>query len=72
MHRHVKPGMEMTLSYPVNLFPLDNRAKKHLMIAGGIGITPFLAQIAQLSHFGGKFELHYSARTARWAPIWTG
>ncbi len=63
MHRHVVPGMEMTLSCPVNLFPLDNRAKKHLMIAGGIGITPFLAQIAQLSHFGGRFELHYSARS---------
>jgi len=62
MHRHVKPGMELTLSYPVNLFPLDSRAKKHLMIAGGIGITPFLAQIAQLTHFGGKFELHYAAR----------
>lgn len=62
MHRHVKPGMEMTLSYPVNLFALDNRAKKHLMIAGGIGITPFLAQIRQLTHFGGRFELHYAAR----------
>jgi dimethylamine monooxygenase subunit B len=32
------------------------------MIAGGIGITPFLAQISQLTHFGGKFELHYAAR----------
>jgi dimethylamine monooxygenase subunit B len=63
MHRHVVPGMEMTLSYPVNLFALDSRAKKHVMIAGGIGITPFLAQIAQLTHFGGKFELHYSARS---------
>lgn len=62
MHRHVKPGMDMVLSHPVNLFPLDNRAKKHLMIAGGIGITPFLAQISQISHFGGKFELHYAAR----------
>jgi ferredoxin-NADP reductase len=50
----------------VNLFPLDNRAKKHLMIAGGIGITPFLAQMAQLTRFGGKFELHYSARKAAW------
>lgn len=63
MHRHVRPGMEMTLSYPVNLFPLDTRGKKHLMIAGGIGITPFLAQIAQLTQFGGKFELHYAARS---------
>lgn len=63
MHRHVRPGLEMVISHPVNLFPLDNRARKHLMIAGGIGITPFLAQIAQLSHFGGRFELHYAARS---------
>jgi ferredoxin-NADP reductase len=62
MHRHARAGMEMVLSHPVNLFPLDSRARKHLMLAGGIGITPFLAQIAQLSHAGGRFELHYSAR----------
>ena len=42
----------MVISHPVNLFPLDSRAKKHLMIAGGIGITPFLAQIAQLDGVG--------------------
>jgi dimethylamine monooxygenase subunit B len=63
MHTHVRPGMEMVVSHPMNLFPLDTRARKHLMIAGGIGITPFLAQIRQLSHFGGKFELHYAARS---------
>jgi dimethylamine monooxygenase subunit B len=63
MHRHVKPGMDMVLSYPMNFFALDTRAKKHLMIAGGIGITPFLAQIKQLSNLGGRFELHYSARS---------
>lgn len=62
MHRQVKPGMEMVISHPVNLFGLDNRARKHLMIAGGIGITPFLAQVAQLSHFGGRWEMHYAAR----------
>ncbi len=63
LHRHVVPGMEMVISHPVNLFPLDSRARKHLMIAGGIGITPFLAQIAQVTHFGGRFELHYAARS---------
>ncbi|EKD61775.1 MAG: hypothetical protein ACD_54C00107G0002 [uncultured bacterium] len=63
MHTHVQPGMEMVLSHPVNLFPLDNRAKKHLMIAGGIGITPFVAQMAQLQAMGGRFELHYSMRS---------
>lgn len=63
LHTHVKTGLEMQISYPVNLFPLDTRARKHLMIAGGIGITPFLAQIAQLSHSATQFELHYAARS---------
>lgn len=47
----------MVISNPVNLFSLDLRAKKHLMIAGGIGITPFLAQIKQLERHYGKWEL---------------
>ncbi|TIT04197.1 PDR/VanB family oxidoreductase [Mesorhizobium sp.] len=64
MHRNVRPGMEMVISYPVNLFSLDLRARKHLMLAGGIGITPFMAQTAQLAAEGGNFELHYTCRTA--------
>ena len=64
MHSSVKPGTDMVISYPVNLFSLDLRAKKHLMLAGGIGITPFMAQTAQLAAEGGNFELHYTCRTA--------
>jgi ferredoxin-NADP reductase len=63
MHNNVKIGDEMTISYPVNLFSLDLRAKKHLFLAGGIGITPFLAQIKQLERFNGNWELHYACRT---------
>ena len=62
MHTHVVPGMEMVISHPVNLFPLDGRAKKHLFLAGGIGITPFKAMIHQLGHIGAKWELHYATR----------
>ena len=62
LHQKVKVGDEMVLSNPVNLFSLDLRAKKHLMIAGGIGITPFLAQIKQLDRSHGNWELHYSVR----------
>ena len=65
---HARPGQagrsSMVISYPVNLFSLDLRARKHLMIAGGIGITPFMAQTAQLAGEGGNFELHYTCRTA--------
>ncbi len=63
MHEKVKVGDEMVISNPVNLFSLDLRAKKHLMIAGGIGITPFLAQIKQLDRAHGNWELHYSCRS---------
>jgi dimethylamine monooxygenase subunit B len=63
MHRVVRPGMEMVISNPVNLFALDLRARKHLFIAGGIGITPFIAMMAQANRFGHRFELHYAARS---------
>ena len=64
MHGKVAPGDRMVISYPVNLFSLDLRARKHLLLAGGIGITPFMAQTAQLAAEGGNFELHYACRTA--------
>ncbi|MDG1339564.1 MAG: PDR/VanB family oxidoreductase [Paracoccaceae bacterium] len=63
MHNNVSVGDEMTISYPVNLFSLDLRARKHLFIAGGIGITPFLAQLKQLERSNGLWELHYACRT---------
>lgn len=63
MHNQVKVGDAMTISYPVNLFSLDLRARKHLMIAGGIGITPFMAQIKQLDRTTADWELHYSCRS---------
>jgi ferredoxin-NADP reductase len=64
MHTQVKVGDVMTLSYPVNLFSLDLRARKNLFFAGGIGITPFLSMIAQLERMNGNWELHYSVRSA--------
>lgn len=63
MHRHVVPGMRMQIGHPVNLFPPDARAKKHLFLAGGIGITPFMSMMAQLAPMGPRFELHYSVRS---------
>lgn len=63
LHREVRPGQRMRISHPSNLFPLDLRAPKHLMLAGGIGITPFMAQTAQLARTGGRAELHYGVRS---------
>lgn len=63
MHTQVTVGRQMFISNPVNLFALDLRATKHLMIAGGIGITPFMSQILQLQQLNKNFELHYSVRS---------
>ena len=64
LHDNVKVGDGLTISQPVNLFPLAQRAKKHLFIAGGIGITPFIAMMAQLQAEGANFQLHYGMRSS--------
>lgn len=63
LHERVRTGSRLAVSHPVNLFPVDHRAGKHLFLAGGIGITPFLAMMAQLSDESRAFELHYAVRS---------
>lgn len=63
MHTKVAEGDEITVSVPSNLFQLDLRARKHVLIAGGIGITPFLSQLRQLDMEQKPYELHYAARS---------
>ena len=63
LHDHVGPGMTLHISHPVNLFPIAQRARRHVLIAGGIGITPFLAMMEQLHHDHRPFELHYAFRS---------
>ena len=66
MHRDVQSGMTMRISRPTNLFALDKRASRHLMLAGGIGITPFMAQTAQIARMpGAHAELHYGVRNRK-------
>jgi len=63
MHTRVVPGTELWITPPGNLFPVHQLARKHILVAGGIGITPFLAMTAQLARLGHEFELHYAMRT---------
>jgi dimethylamine monooxygenase subunit B len=67
MHDVIGVGSRLEIAHPVNLFGLDKIARKHLLIAGGIGITPFLAQIEDLQDGGVPFELHYSVRSSEHA-----
>lgn len=62
LHEQVMIGDVLNISAPLNLFALHSQAHKHVFIAGGIGITPFLAHIRELMHTGQAFELHYACR----------
>ncbi len=63
MHESLNEGDVLTSSEPINHFPLNENGEYHLLIAGGIGITPMLAMARRLAARGLPFHLHYCART---------
>jgi len=60
MHEHVERGSELTISVPANNFPVAEHAPKHLLIAGGIGVTPMVAFRYALKLRAEHHELHYT------------
>lgn len=64
MHRKVREGDRLEISPPVNLFALNMTGRRHILVAGGIGITPFLAQLQELKRVGADYQLHYAFRNA--------
>jgi ferredoxin-NADP reductase len=62
MHEFLREGDELEITAPRNQFPLARNARRHLLIAGGIGITPFVSQIESLRRWGAAFELRYIYR----------
>jgi vanillate O-demethylase ferredoxin subunit len=63
MHEQVREGDLLTISVPRNNFALSPVAKHHLLIAGGIGITPLLSMARQLLPSGAAFSLVYFSRS---------
>lgn len=69
MHDDVHEGDTLSISIPKNHFPLREDARRHVLIAGGIGITPMLAMARHLARSGADFTLHYCARSASHAAF---
>lgn len=63
MHDAVHEGDTLTISTPKNHFALAHEAKSHLLLAGGIGITPLLCMAERLANTGAAFEMHYCTRS---------
>ncbi len=58
----VHPGRILAISPPRNNFPLNEEAPHHVLIAGGIGITPIMSMVRRLGAIDASFELHYAVR----------
>ncbi|WP_210711709.1 PDR/VanB family oxidoreductase [Pseudomonas sp. MWU349] len=69
LHQQLEVGTRLLISAPRNLFALEHAARRSLLFAGGIGITPILSMAEQLAHSGADFQLHYCARSAQRAAF---
>ncbi|MBD9668188.1 oxidoreductase [Variovorax sp. VRV01] len=63
MHERVRKGDLLAISAPRNTFALREEAKHHLLLAGGIGMTPLLAMAQALAARGASFTLCVFARS---------
>lgn len=64
MHDSVHEGDVLQISAPKNHFPLTHEARRSLLLAGGIGVTPILCMAERLALTGAEFEMHYCSRSA--------
>ena len=62
MHE-IQTGQRLSISEPRNNFPLAHHARRSLLLAGGIGVTPLLSMAERLFNAGNDFEMHYCARS---------
>ncbi len=67
VHDNLKPGAHWRIRGPRNHFRLDETARRLVLIAGGIGITPISAMARRA--LGIDYELHYSGRAQRFHRV---
>ena len=74
VHERLQVGDALQAQWPANLFAPVRGARRHLMIAGGIGITPFLSYLQDGAVRQAGCELHVCCREeergvfAPWLP----
>ncbi|ROZ75054.1 PDR/VanB family oxidoreductase [Ramlibacter sp. WS9] len=62
MHDRVNEGDVLQISVPKNHFALVAQARRSLLLAGGIGVTPILCMAERLAVTGAQFDMHYCTR----------
>jgi ferredoxin-NADP reductase len=70
LHDRLEIGSALGIVGPRNHFPLASHAASHLLIAGGIGVTPLFAMAQHLQAEGADWSLHYCARSEAHAAFY--
>ena len=65
MHENVSVGDELNVTPPANNFSLSDEASQHILLAGGIGITPLLAMGYTLNMDGNPCHLYYCTKSRK-------
>jgi ferredoxin-NADP reductase/phenylpropionate dioxygenase-like ring-hydroxylating dioxygenase large terminal subunit len=69
IHDAFHAGRRVRITAPRNNFALDAAAPRHVLVAGGIGVTPLIAMAHALHRAGADFTLHYCAHSRETAPF---
>ena len=69
MHEQVHVGSLLQIGLPKNHFALAHEAPRHLLMAGGIGVTPILCMAERLAATGADFEMHHATRSLARTPF---
>ncbi|NKE46952.1 oxidoreductase [Roseomonas frigidaquae] len=69
LHEAAAIGTRLLASHPQQGFALAPEAARHILLAGGIGITPFLSMLPELRRAGADYEVHFCARSEAEAPF---
>ncbi|MFV0457248.1 MAG: PDR/VanB family oxidoreductase [Actinomycetales bacterium] len=56
------PGTRLTITQPLQNFPLGVGAERYILVAGGIGITALIGMAAALRSRKAHYEMHYVGR----------
>ncbi len=69
IHELMEPGSPVVVSRPRNHFPVVETDGRHILMAGGIGVTPLIAMGHELHAKNEEFDLFYKARTRKQAAF---
>ncbi len=63
LFNHAGNGTQLRIGMPRHAFGVDETAKHHILVAGGIGVTPILSMAYALQAAGKSYQFEYFVRS---------